>query len=80
VSRESVVTLPRPGKGFFNETEAAQALGISLEQFRALVLRHILDREEDLVNLPITTYQPSDLLLLRLLASQHLPPSPSPSR
>lgn len=63
------MTIPRPGKGYFNENEAAQALGLSLEQFRALVKRYIVDREEDLVNLPLTTYQPSDLLLLRLLAT-----------
>ncbi len=61
--------IPRPGKGYFNENEAAQVLGLSLEQFRAHVKRYIIDREEDLANLPLTTYQPSDLLLLQLLSS-----------
>jgi hypothetical protein len=64
------MTPSRPSKGYFNETEAAQALGLTLEQLRLLVRRHILQAEEDLANLPITSFQPSDLLLLRLLAQQ----------
>lgn len=64
------MTPSRPSKGYFNENEAAQALGLTLEQLRLLVRRHILQAEEDLANLPITSFQPSDLLLLRLLAQQ----------
>jgi len=66
------MTTFRPGKGYYNEGEAAQALGISLEQLRVLVKRHIVDAEDDMANLPITTFQPSDLLLLRLLAAKPL--------
>ncbi|MBI4893209.1 MAG: hypothetical protein HY821_21475 [Acidobacteria bacterium] len=64
------MTTSRPGKGYYNEHEAAQALGISLDQLRTLVRRHILGTEDGIENLPITSFQPSDLLLLRLLSSQ----------
>ncbi len=62
------MTIPRPAKGYYNEAEAALALGLSLEELRALVRKHILQSEEDMVNLPVTSFQPADLLLLRLLA------------
>lgn len=64
------MTTFRPGKGYYSECEAAQALGLTLEQLRVLVRRHILEAEDDMANLPITSFQPSDLLLLRLLAAQ----------
>ncbi len=63
------MTFPRPSKGYFNEPEAARALGLTLDQFRILVRRHILVNEEDAANLPLTSFQPSDLLLLQLLAA-----------
>ena len=62
------MTTLRPGKGYYNENEAAQALGISLEEFRVLVRKHILEADDDLVNLPLMSFQPSDLLLLKLLS------------
>lgn len=64
------MTPSRPSKGYFNEHEAAQALGLTLEQLRVLVRRHIIQAEDELANLPMTSFQPSDLLLLRLLAQQ----------
>ena len=63
------MVLGRTGKGYYTESEAARELGVSIDDFRSLVRRHILDAEEDAANLPITTYQPSDLLLLRLLVN-----------
>jgi hypothetical protein len=57
----------RPNKGHYTEAETAQMLGITVEELRSLVRKHILLNEEDAVNLPITAFQPSDLLLLRLL-------------
>ncbi|WP_321473375.1 hypothetical protein [uncultured Paludibaculum sp.] len=63
------MTIPRPGKGYYNETEAAQALGLSIESLRALVRQHILQSEDEMAYLHMTSFQPSDLLLLRLLAS-----------
>jgi|WetSurMetagenome_2_1015567.scaffolds.fasta_scaffold81563_1 hypothetical protein len=60
----------RTGKGYYTETEVARELGISLDDLRTLVRRHILpESEEDMANLPITSFQPSDVLLLRLLVT-----------
>lgn len=63
----------RPPKGYYNESEAAQALGLSLDEFRALVRAHLLESDEDLAQLPRMYYQPSDLVVLRLLASKRVP-------
>jgi hypothetical protein len=58
----------RNPKGFFSESEAAQALAISVDRFRELVRTHIAPSEEEVKNMGTTTYQASDLLVLRLLA------------
>jgi len=57
-------------KAYFSEVEAARQLGISIDEFRTLVRRHIVEREEDLNNVSITTFHASDLLLLRLLTGR----------
>ncbi len=57
-------------KPYFNEMEAARHLGISIDEFRVLVRRHIIEREEDLNNMPITTFHASDLLVLRMLTGR----------
>jgi len=59
--------LSRTGKSQYSETEAAEELGISVEQLRSMIRSHVVDRDEDLNNVPVTTFQPSDLLVLRLL-------------
>lgn len=61
------VQLSRTGKSQYSEAEAAEELGISVEQFRAMIRSHVIDRDEDLDNVPVTSFQPSDLLILRLL-------------
>ena len=61
--------LNRTGKSQYSETEAAEELGISTEQLRTMIRSHVVDREEDLNNVAATTFQPSDLLVLRLLAN-----------
>ena len=43
-------------------------LGVSVEVLRGLIRSHVVDREEDVSNIPSTTFQPSDLLVLKLLA------------
>lgn len=58
----------RTGKSQYTETEAAEELGISVEQLRTMIRSHVVDRDEDLNNVPVTTFQPSDLLILRLLS------------
>ena len=51
--------------------EAAEELGVSIDQLRAMIRSHVVDRDEDLNNVPVTTFQPSDLLILRLLTGKH---------
>ena len=63
----SVQVPSRPGKGQYSEAEAAEQLGISVAQLRTMIRSHVVDRDEDLNNVPVTTFQPSDLLILRLL-------------
>jgi hypothetical protein len=63
--------LTRTGKSQYSETEAAEELGVSTEQLRAMIRSHVVDRDEDLTNVPVTTFQPSDLLILRLLTGKH---------
>jgi len=55
-------------KSHFSEREAAEELGLSIDDFRKLIRSHIVDRDEDLTNVPVATYQASDLVILRLLA------------
>jgi hypothetical protein len=65
----------RTGKGYFTEAEVARELGISMDDLRLLVRQHILpESEEDMANLPMTSFQPSDLLLLRLLVTGRAAP------
>ena len=52
----------------YSEGEAAEALGITVEQFRSLVRTHILDGEEDLPKLSAGSFRPSDLLILKILS------------
>jgi hypothetical protein len=60
----------RPPKGYYNEAEAARALGMTLDEFRALVRDHLLEDDEHLGNLARMYFQASDLVVLRLLASR----------
>ena len=60
----------RTGKSQYSESEAAEELGISVAQLRTMIRSHVVDRDEDLDNVPVTTFQPSDLLILRLLAGK----------
>jgi hypothetical protein len=59
-------------KAQYNEAEAAQQLGVTIEELRTLIRLHIVTDDVDPNNVPMTTFQPSDLLLLRLLAKNSL--------
>ena len=67
-----MLTKPVANKNHFTEVEAAQALGLAVEDLRSLIRRHIVTDAEDSSNVPMTLFQPSDLLLLRLLAKNQL--------
>lgn len=60
----------KPAKTQYSETEAAEELGVSVDQLRTLIRSHIVEAEEDLTNVAAASFQPSDLLLLRILAGQ----------
>lgn len=64
------IQLSRTGKSQYSEAEAAEELGVSVEQLRSMIRSHVVERDEDLTNVPVTTFQPSDLLVLRLLAGR----------
>jgi hypothetical protein len=66
--------LTRSVKSQYSEVEAAEELGISVEKLRTMIRSHVVERDEDLTNVPVTTFQPSDLLILKLLAG--MPTSP----
>lgn len=55
-------------KPFYTESEAAEALGVSVDRFRTLVKVHIAQNEDEANNIGATTYQASDLVVLKILA------------
>ena len=65
--------LSRTGKSHYSEVEAAEELGVSVMQLRTMIRSHVVDRDEDLSNVPQTTFQASDLVILRLLAKMQAP-------
>ena len=54
------------GKVEYTEEEAASALGISIGQLRALVRTHVI--KEVGMDVPIPSFRPTDLLLLKMLS------------
>jgi hypothetical protein len=64
----------KPGKSHYSEAEAAAALGVSIEQLRSLVRNHLIEADEDLNNLSVAGFQPSDLLLLKILSGRLFAP------
>ena len=75
---EAILT-NKPAKTQYSESEAAKELGVSVEQLRALIRNHIAETDEDLNNVGVTSFHPSDLLVLKLLASQNGNPTPQGS-
>ena len=57
-------------KSQYSETEAAEELGVTVMQLRTMIRSHVVDRDEDLSNVPRTTFQASDLVVLRLLSGR----------
>jgi hypothetical protein len=55
------------GKAEYTEEEAASALGISIGQLRTLVRTHVI-KEELGMDVPIPSFRPTDLLLLKMLS------------
>ena len=57
-------------KSYYSESEAARSMGISIDELRTLIRRHIVDSEEDMSNCPKATFYPADLVVLKLLSSK----------
>lgn len=68
--------LTKLAKSHYSESEVAAELGVSIDELRALIRTHILPREEEIKHTSVVTFQPSDLVLLRLLAMQPSVASP----
>jgi DNA-binding transcriptional MerR regulator len=51
----------------YSESDAAQILGVSIDQLRILVKNHIV-KEEEVGNGSVSIFQPADLLVLRILS------------
>ncbi len=59
---------PKQKKTEYSETEAAQELGVTVEQLRLFIRSHIATCDEDLIHIAAASYHASDLLILKLLA------------
>jgi len=65
-------TLPfKQNKTQYSEAEAAQELGVTVEQLRVLIRKHIAQSDEDLAHIAVASFHPSDLLILKILTGQH---------
>jgi hypothetical protein len=58
----------KSSKTQYSEQEAAKELGITVEELRALIRSHIAETDEDLNNVSVASFHPSDLLILKLLS------------
>ena len=67
-----MLSKPAVNKAQYTESEAAQQLDVSIEELRVLIRQHIVIDEADSSNVPMTTFQPSDLLVLRLMRRSSL--------
>jgi len=64
----------RQNKTQYSEAEAAQELGLTVEQLRVLIRSHIAQSDEDLHHIAMASFHPSDLLVLKILAGQNIRP------
>lgn len=64
------MTLTRPSKSNYSEAEAADKVGVSVEQLRFLIRKHVLDRNTAPASATGVAFQATDLLLLKFLATR----------
>jgi hypothetical protein len=71
---EANMNTTKPAKSQYSEIEAAAVIGVSVEELRNIIQQHITGREETAGDeTKATSFRPSDLALLKILARQHLP-------
>lgn len=63
-------TLARPVKPYYTEAEVAEQLGVSVDRLRSIIQEKIMTADDDARTALGVTFQPPDLLLLRLLVAQ----------
>jgi hypothetical protein len=68
--QESTCQMTKAPKTQYSEEEAASMLGLNIDQLRSLVRAHIAKDEE---TAELSSYQPSDLVVLRVLAGRSRP-------
>ena len=61
-------TLATKTKSQYSELEAAQELGVTVDQLRSLIRSHIAQSDEDLNHVSTASFHPSDLLVLKILS------------
>jgi hypothetical protein len=66
----------RTVKTHYSEHEAAEELGVSVDQLRTMIRSHIVETDEELNNVGVASFQPSDLLILKILSGLKLSPIP----
>ncbi len=67
---KSMRMFSKPAKSHYSEAEAAAELGVSVDRLRTLIREHIMTKEDEGRNPPVVMFQPSDLLVLKLLSTQ----------
>jgi len=65
----------KPGKTQYSEQEVAQELGVSVAELRTLIRSHIVETDEELNNVGVASFHPSDLLVLKLLLNSRANPT-----
>lgn len=74
------MTASKAAKTQYSETEAAEELGVSVEQLRAFIRSRIVETEEDPSStVSVASFQRTDLLLLKFLAGGMLDARPEES-
>lgn len=69
----------KQAKARYSEADVANEVGVSVDQLRTLVRRHIVKSDEEMNHLSMASFQPSDVLILKLLARDQIDPSASDS-
>ncbi len=55
-------------KSEYTVQEAARVLGVSFDELRSMLIRHVLDEIDSIENIPKMRFKPSDLVMLSLVS------------
>jgi hypothetical protein len=71
--KEHFMLVSKQTKVQYSEIEAAEILGVTVEQLRSIVKNHIVKDDSDGPQISVPTFQASDLVLLRILCTRSAP-------